>query len=97
MYPNDYGYAYRPSHWLYSIPTYDVIKEDNWLYLGLAEWTITPQTSSYAGAFYLSDYGHPFDESPNSAFAIRPVFYLNSDVELAGGDGTQESPYRIEI
>ena len=97
MYPSDYGYAYRPSHWLYSIPTYDVIKEDNWLYLGLAEWTITPQTSSYAGAFYLSDYGHPFDESPNSAFAIRPVFYLNSDVELAGGDGTQESPYRIEI
>ena len=98
MYPSDYGYAYQPSHWLYSIPTYDVIKEDNWLYLGLAEWTITPQNARYgSNTFYLSEFGHPFDESPSTAFAIRPVFYLNSDVKLASGDGSLVNPYRVVI
>ena len=38
-----------------------------------------------------------YSRGNNGNYAIRPTFYLNSDVELASGDGTQENPYRIAI
>ena len=28
--------------------------------------------------------------------AVRPTFYLNSDVEYESGDGSQSNPFRIQ-
>ena len=97
MYPSDYGYAAYPDAWATYIYDYDssAIKENNWLYMGLNEWTIT-QCSSYAYlAYYLYCGGAFFRNNTNEEYAIRPVFYLKPNISYASGDGTKASPFRI--
>src|SRR5699024_10978985 len=47
MYTSDYGYAAYPHAWVTNLSSYDstIIKENNWLYLGLNEWGITSNSS----------------------------------------------------
>ena len=97
MYASDYGYAAYPEAWATYIYDYDssAIKENNWLYMGLNEWTIT-QCSSYAYlAYYLYCGGAFFRNNTNEEYAIRPVFYLKPNISYASGDGTKASPFRI--
>ncbi len=99
MYPSDYGYAAYPDAWATYIYDYDssAIKENNWLYMGLYEWTIT-QCSSYAYlAYYLHCGGAFFRANTNEEYAIRPVFYLKPNISYANGDGTKTSPFRIVV
>ena len=97
MYPSDYGYAAYPDAWATYIYDYDssAIKENNWLYMGLNEWTIT-QCSSYAYlAYYLYCGGAFFRNNTNEEYAIRPVFYLKPNISYVEGNGTKSNPYRI--
>ena len=59
---------------------------------GLYWWTLTPgpygdYIISYTGSFF-------YDSS--SAYGIRPVVNLKSDVKIASGSGTETDPYRLE-
>ena len=97
MYPSDYGYAAYPDAWATYIYDYDssAIKENNWLYMGLNEWTIT-QCSSYAYlAYYLYCGGAFFRNNTNEEYAIRPVFYLKPNISYVEGNGTKSNPYKI--
>ena len=99
MYASDYGYAAYPHAWVTKLSSYDstIIKENNWLYLGLNEWGIT-SNSSYN--FHVFSWG--VNSSLNSSAAsvecsIRPVFYLKSNILYASGDGTKDSPFRVGV
>ena len=116
MYISDYYYSAMPTFWGYPGLTsnkfpddngnygkeydYRSAINDNWLYLGLLEWTIS-RTSNYSDYSMFIDFtGYPFDYIINvsSSMAVRPSFYLNSDVEIYEGHaGTQSDPYRIVI
>ena len=99
MYPSDYGYAASPDAWTTILYDYNnsTIKANNWLYMGLDEWTIAPDSSDAYNVFGVYYSGHMGSSSANSGFSARPVFYLNSNVEFSGGSGTSSDPYRLAV
>ena len=99
MYPSDYGYAASPDAWTTNLNDYNnsTITSNNWMYMGLMEWTITPYSSFSSVVFYVNNYGFLYDSSANRGYAARPVFYLESNVEISGGSGTSSDPYRLAV
>ena len=104
MYVSDYGYAASPSNWNTNLRSYSnaIVKENNWLYMGLSEWSITGYTGGSAdvythnGIFLVN--GFVGLTGPFASFSgIRPVFYLNSDVEISGGTGTSSNPFTLVV
>ena len=98
MYVSDYGYAASPENWQTLIGGYnnDTNRNNNWLYMGLDEWTITYSPWIATTAFQIEDNGK-VAYIVNGGLALRPVFYLKSDVVLKKGNGTFSDPYRLEI
>lgn len=97
MYLSDYAYASNPANWniaFYADMQSNVFSDD-WLYLGLYEWTITPSSSGDFIVFFIHPNGHNDHNNPNLGYTIRPTFYLKSNVTYISGDGTMENPYRI--
>lgn len=103
MYVSDYGYASEKILWKESMFNFNQtfldsnkIGDLNWMYMGLVEWTITrnSKTSYYS---YNIDYDGGIDYSYTyRSYAVRPVFYLNSDVKVFGNhQGTKTDPIRI--
>ncbi len=99
MYVSDYMYAVDPSNWTTAGNRYNSINGDNWMYMGDAEWTISRRSdiADYAfGVGYRGYVGGNGDVDVN--IAVRPVFYLNSNVQIYEGHaGTQSDPYRIVL
>ena len=94
MYVSDYAYAVNPSYWNSGISNYSNFTGDNWMFMGLFEWTITTYYAS-SNVYSISDQGN-VASNRSSAAAIRPTFYLNSNVTYIGGTGTKIDPYRIQ-
>ena len=99
MYPSDYGYAANPDAWTKDISDYDssTIKSNNWLYMGLYEWTITPSSSSSNFVFFVHYRGYLSYVNAYIGYAARPVFYLKSNVALQGGNGTSNDPFILAV
>ena len=99
MYPSDYGYAAIPDAWATNLDSYNssAITSNNWMYMGLYEWTITPNSSNGSSVFYVDDSGYLINHNASSGYAARPVFYLKSNVELNGGSGTLSEPYTLAV
>ena len=96
MYVSDFGYAAYPNAWNEYIGNYDSsIIKNNWLYMGLDEWTITPYSSYSYSVFYLYTYGILISYSAAYGYSVRPVFYLKPNIMYVSGDGAKASPYRI--
>ena len=98
MYISDYGFATSSTYWNTMLNSYNssAIKENNWLYTGLNEWTITRHSEGSTYAFQISSAGNVNGGSVTNTYnSIRPAFYLKSDVIYVSGDGTQNLPYKI--
>ena len=99
MYVSDYGFAAAPSAWTANLSTYNSenIKNVNWMYLdvGTWEWTISRQSDNAYSVFGVISIGNVGDRNAYFAYAVRPVFSLSSSVTYVEGDGTQNSPIRI--
>ena len=104
MYISDYMYAVEPSKWQnvgyenVGLNDYQTIKDENWMYMGEIDWTLTRQSDYPTTVFVISLFGHVYITDIKTHNGVRPVFYLNSDVEIYEGHaGTQSDPYRIVI
>ena len=99
MYPSDYGYAASPENWNTILYNYDndTNRNNNWMYMGLTEWTIIPSSSLSYSVFYVTNGGYLTYYSASVGYAARPVFYLESNVQLEGGSGTSSDPYRLAV
>ena len=99
MYVSDYGYAASPEAWITDLYDYksSAITSNNWMYMGLYEWTITPRSSSSYFVFYVDRNSYLSYNNARSGYAARPVFYLKSNVELNGGSGTLSDPYTLAV
>ena len=96
MYVSDYGYAVSFSSWSTRLEYYNEVIANNWMYMGLREWTLAPQADSSNIAFSLYDRGHVNDNYVNKfTYAVRPVFYLKSKIVYGGGSGTAAKPILI--
>ena len=97
MYVSDYGFAAEPSAWTLTMGNYNntTATSTNWMYMGLYEWTISRRADYAYNVFNVNSTGSVSYLSANNAFGVRPVFYLSSSVTYVEGDGTQNSPIRI--
>ena len=99
MYPSDYGYAASPDAWTTDLWDYNgsTITSNNWMFMGLHEWTLTPYSSNSYYVFNVTIRGDMSYNYAYNGFAARPVFYLESNVLLQGGSGTSSDPYRLAV
>ena len=103
MYVSDYGYAATPDNWLTTLYYYDNSsnQENNWLFLGGWDWTITKLTDNDSTVFFVGATGfidRYYAYYSNDGYrGVRACFYLDSSVNLAGGTGTKTDPYIIDI
>ena len=103
MYVSDYSYAADPSYWTTQMnredaQDYRLATTSNWIYMGMSEWLIGRTYGSTDVSFDISSGGQIIYNLVNSTFrGVRPVFYLNSNVNYASGNGTITNPIRLSL
>ena len=97
MYASDYGFAAAPSAWTANLKTYngEAIKNVNWMYMGLMEWTISRGADHASHVFHVYDSGYVTPSNAYGADGVRPVFNLSSSVNYVSGSGTATDPILI--
>ena len=98
MYVSDYGYAASPENWTVNMGSLNnaTNTNNNWMYSGVYEWTISRISGRTNGAFLVISTGSV--NNLNYVYnytGVRPSFYLESSVEFSGGSGSSADPYRI--
>ena len=99
MYASDYGYSAYSDAWTTSLDSYDssTITQNNWLYMGLNDWTITLDLLSIESIFFIAEDGCSMTSEAGYSNGVRPVFYLKSNISYVSGNGTKASPYRVGL
>lgn len=86
------------SNWMRRIKGYDSIYE--WT-IHLAGSVVTTSGTTYYKPWWVDPGGtiHYFYayENVTTSYHVRPTFYLMSNTEILGGEGTEENPYYIRI
>ena len=101
MYPSDYGYAAGSSCLSTALVSYSTNCKNSDYLSGVSEWLQVPSASYSDISAYLyftgfvrdSDYG----SYVNYPYNVRPVLYLNTNVQITGGDGSQGNAFQISI
>ncbi len=98
MYVSDFGFAADPSLWIN--PIISNLENNNWLSLGLNEWTITPGSiPGFIFHLYIGRLAVTLADNVDIGIvnSVRPTFYLKPSVLITSGDGSMDNPYRIEF
>ena len=97
MYASDYGFAADPSAWTTILSGYYNSRSNNWMYMGLFEWTISRNATVSDDAFSLfDDGGHVTGVSvDNDGIGVRPSFSLSSFTAHVSGSGSAIDPILI--
>ena len=100
MYASDYGYATIQDYWATNLSDYNMgAKSNDFLYLGGQEWLITTndrKTTRFNQVWYVDSNGSINCQYASEKIHVRPSFYLLFSVNYIGGDGTRNSPIRID-
>ena len=96
-YASDYGFAAAPSAWATQLSSYngEAIKNVNWMYMGLYEWTLSRHAGSAYVVFLVNGTGNVDSHYASVACGVRPVFNLSSSVNYVSGSGTAADPISI--
>ena len=115
MYVSDYYYGANPNYWtlpgydmngVFDGATntwvgndYSKTYNDNWMSIGLNDWTLSRTSVDSYTAFVVGDDGRVGGDGSVSGvgFAVCPSFNLTSSVKYESGDGTASSPIRLKI
>ena len=100
MYVSDYGYATNPSYWTLALSNYNNIEiiNNNWLYSGANEWTISRNVNTTNTVYIILSSGEVTGDGYSANWnATRPCFYLKFNTLYKSGDGSQNNPFRIEL
>ena len=93
MYASDFGYAISGYTGNLSYSSANSQMVNNWLFGQSYEWTMTAYSSSDP---VLVDYfGGLINVNAYFGSAVRPVLYLQSNVNKLSGDGSIASPYTL--
>ena len=95
MYVSDYGYAASNSYWTITLWDYGDAKNNNWMYMGLEDWTISNGSSLSNTAAGVRDTGGLSYSGVFNGYAVRPSFYLTSSTTYVSGSGSSADPIRI--
>ena len=78
---------------------YSICKNTTWMYYSSNHWwTLSPNANDLRSSFavLLSGGLSAYNFVDTEKRAVRPVVYLNSEVKIIGGDGSQSNPYTIK-
>ena len=97
MYVSEYGYAASPENWNTPLNNYanDTNRNNNWLYMGAPEWTISRSSDGSNGVFVVDVVGGVVYGCVFFSDGVRSSFSLESSVVLSGGSGTSDDPFRV--
>ena len=104
MYASEYYYAATSDYW--TLPRFNlsgndcrVAKNDNWLYTGLYEWTLSRNSDFSTGAFivHVNGFVGAYGVGNQDGYAVRPSFSLSSSIKFTSGEGTATNPIRINL
>ena len=106
MYPSDYGYAtsggtttnrdscLAKEIYSWNSSSYSDCKNNDYLYNSSSyQWTLTPSSSRSSTVFLVLLSGYLDRSYADRTSSASPVLYLNSTVEITGGEGTSENPF----
>ena len=97
MYVSDYGFAASPDAWTLTMSSYNntTATNNNWMYMGLYEWTISRRAdnSDFAFGVYYDGYVDYGDVLGN--YGVRASFNLESSVSYVSGSGSMSDPIVI--
>ena len=98
MYVSDYGYAASSNYWSTALNSYNNanVTANNWMYMGLYEWTLAPRTDDSIYAFNVDSTGNVGSDYVSFNYAARPVLYLKSTIGYGGGSGTAAKPILVK-
>ena len=98
MYVSDYGFAASPDAWTLTMSSYNntTATNNNWMYMGLYEWTIS-RIADYSGFAFLvfSDGVVGYRGVFNDFGGVRASFNLESSVSYVSGSGSMSDPIVI--
>ena len=97
MYVSDYGFAASPDAWTLTMSSYNntTAKNNNWMYMGLYEWTISRYAGDSYYAFGVLDDGRVRGNYVNFSSGVRASFSLESSVSYVSGSGSMSDPIVI--
>ena len=97
MYVSDYGFAASPDAWTLTMSSYNntTAKNNNWMYMGLYEWTISRYADYSDGAFRVDHSGDVSGDGVSSHDGVRASFSLESSVSYVSGSGSMSDPIVI--
>ena len=95
MYVSDYGFAADYSAWPTALNSYSSYTSVNWMHMSEFEWTISRSSDDAYVVFRVGLGGYVGSISANGSSCVRPVFYLENFVTYISGNGSQNSPIRI--
>ena len=93
MYASDFGYAISGYKGNLNYSSANSQMVNNWLFGQSYEWTMTGYSSS--GPVYVTNFGSLVGSSAYGGYAVRPILYLQSNVNKLSGDGSIASPYTL--
>ena len=99
MYASDYGYA-ASDECTQTLNNYNntICKNNNWLFKSRYEWLLPQDAGSSNFAFLVYSDGLVLSQfAGRDQFAVRPVLYLISSVQITGGDGISSNPYTLGL
>ncbi len=109
MYPSDYGYATSGGDttdrtsclatplYSWNSPSYSYCKNNDWLFTGKYQWTLTPNSSRSNYVFFVYYHGYVGTSYAGYSYAVRPSVYLKSNIAISGGDGSIDFPYVLTV
>ena len=97
MYPSDYGYAADYNNCSGTLDGYDTdgCYNNDWLYSGGSYWLLTPTSNLSSTAWVLTGGGLETNHYLGNTHNFLPVFYLNSELVIMSGDGSESNPYVV--
>ena len=97
MYVSDYGFAASPDAWTLTMSSYNntTATNNNWMYMGLYEWTISRFADDSNNAFYVIGGGYVNYKYVDFDRGVRASFSLESSVSYVSGSGSMSDPIVI--
>jgi len=101
-YPSDYGYAadFRSCKVYLSKYNDTLCAGVNWITSLITSnvWLLTPNSDSNCRGFSLNKNGYvSYTVYISSSLQINPVLHLNPELSIKSGDGSQDTPYQLEV
>ncbi len=109
MYPSDYGYATSGGSTTDRVTCLNTVlfswnglsdcKENDWLFKGINQWTLTPFVSSgnASSVFEMVQTGLVHIYQGFGGFSSLPTIYLKESVEITSGNGSIDSPFELSV